>query len=101
MRDPKLIVLLFNEYINQQDLQGLSTLMADNYVFIDSDNDVQPEKVFPPIPGLSEPFFEPWIKKRARNCHWLLHLFSRIVGGTRAMDSQGRQWENCRMAQIS
>ena len=40
-KDPKLIVLQFNECINNRDLDGLSHLMADDYVFIDSTNDVQ------------------------------------------------------------
>ncbi len=39
-RDPKLIVLLFNEYINNQDIDGLANLMADDYKFVDSSNDV-------------------------------------------------------------
>lgn len=35
-RDPKLTVLQFNEYINNQDIEDLANLMADNYQFIDS-----------------------------------------------------------------
>ena len=38
-RDPKLVVLLFNECINNQDINGLSDLMAEDYVFIDSSDD--------------------------------------------------------------
>ncbi|MHA1986032.1 MAG: hypothetical protein ACW98D_05265 [Promethearchaeota archaeon] len=30
-RDPKLTALQFNEYINNQDAKGLSSLMADNF----------------------------------------------------------------------
>jgi ketosteroid isomerase-like protein len=33
--DPKLTALQFNEYINRQDLQGLSSLMSEDHVFID------------------------------------------------------------------
>ena len=43
-RDPKLIVLLFNDCINNRDIEELSSLMADDYVFIDSANDVQKGK---------------------------------------------------------
>ena len=39
-RDPKLIVLEFNECVNRQDIKGLSKLMSDDYVFIDSNNNV-------------------------------------------------------------
>lgn len=39
-KDPKLTVLQFNECINKQDIEGLSNLMADNHVFIDSSDDV-------------------------------------------------------------
>lgn len=35
-KEPKLVVLQFNEFINLQDIDGLSALMADDYVFIDS-----------------------------------------------------------------
>jgi ketosteroid isomerase-like protein len=34
-RDPKLTTLLFNESINNQDIQGLSGLMTDDHTFID------------------------------------------------------------------
>jgi predicted SnoaL-like aldol condensation-catalyzing enzyme len=43
-RDPKLIALLFNECINRQDLDGLSSLMADNHAFIDRDGSVHQPK---------------------------------------------------------
>ncbi|MFW9823820.1 MAG: hypothetical protein ACFFE4_12830 [Candidatus Thorarchaeota archaeon] len=33
-RDPKLIALQFNEYINNQDINGLANLMTDNHIFI-------------------------------------------------------------------
>jgi len=34
-RDPKLIAILFNECINNQDLQGLSDLMTEDHLFVD------------------------------------------------------------------
>ena len=39
-RDPKLIVLLFNECINNRDIAGLSDLLAEDYVFIDSSDEI-------------------------------------------------------------
>lgn len=39
-KDPKLVVLQFNECINNQDINNLSPLMSDDYVFIDSSDDV-------------------------------------------------------------
>ena len=33
--DPKLTVLQFNEYINKQDIDGLSSLMTEDHVFVD------------------------------------------------------------------
>jgi ketosteroid isomerase-like protein len=33
--DPKLVALQYNEYINRQDLVGLSRLMAEDHVFVD------------------------------------------------------------------
>ena len=39
-RDSKLIVLQFNEYINRQDIESLANLLAQNYQFVDSNNDV-------------------------------------------------------------
>lgn len=42
--DPKLVVLQFNECINNQDLQGLSNLMIEEHVFIDSSDDVHKGK---------------------------------------------------------
>lgn len=39
-KDSKLVVLQFNACINEGDLQGLSDLMTEDHVFIDSSNDV-------------------------------------------------------------
>lgn len=36
-KDPKLIALQFNEFINNQDLAGLASLMTDDHAFIDRD----------------------------------------------------------------
>jgi ketosteroid isomerase-like protein len=36
----KAVVMKFNEFINRQDLEGLASLMADSYVFIDSSNTI-------------------------------------------------------------
>jgi hypothetical protein len=38
IRDPKLIVLLFNECINSQDIEGLADLMTDDHSLICYDN---------------------------------------------------------------
>jgi len=35
LKDPKLIALQFNEYINNQDINGLSNLMTEDHIFID------------------------------------------------------------------
>ena len=43
-KDPKLIVLQFNECINNRDIDGLSSLMAEDNVFIDSSNKVHSGK---------------------------------------------------------
>lgn len=43
-RDPKLTALLFNEYINNQDINGLSGLMTDGHTFIDRDGGVHAGK---------------------------------------------------------
>ena len=45
-KDPKLIVLQFNECINHQDIDGLTDLMTEDHVFIDSSNDVHEGKEF-------------------------------------------------------
>ncbi|HDZ17599.1 hypothetical protein LCGC14_1197670 [marine sediment metagenome] len=34
-RDPKLTALQFNEYINNQDINGLTNLMTEDHIFID------------------------------------------------------------------
>ena len=39
VRDPKLTVLQFNEYINNQDIEGLSSLMTKDHIFIDRAGD--------------------------------------------------------------
>ncbi|MFX0043811.1 MAG: hypothetical protein ACFE8L_12940 [Candidatus Hodarchaeota archaeon] len=38
-KDPKLTALQFNEYINNQDISGLSNLMAEDHIFIDRKGD--------------------------------------------------------------
>ncbi|MFX0123572.1 MAG: nuclear transport factor 2 family protein [Candidatus Hodarchaeota archaeon] len=43
-RDPKLIALLFNECINNQDIKGLSNLMTEDHKFIDRQNEVTAPK---------------------------------------------------------
>ena len=45
-RDPKLIALLFNECINTQNIEGLSSLMSEDHTFIDRKNDVYGEKEY-------------------------------------------------------
>ncbi|MFW9828033.1 MAG: hypothetical protein ACFFEY_10595 [Candidatus Thorarchaeota archaeon] len=35
IRDPKLVALQFNEYINNQDIEGLESLMTKDHIFID------------------------------------------------------------------
>ncbi len=35
IRDPKLVALQFNEYINNQDIEGLISLMTKDHIFID------------------------------------------------------------------
>ncbi len=39
LKDPKLIALQFNEYINNQDIKGLSNLKTEDHIFIDRAND--------------------------------------------------------------
>jgi ketosteroid isomerase-like protein len=43
-RDPKLTALQFNEYINKQDIKGLSHLMTENHTFIDREGKVDKGK---------------------------------------------------------
>ena len=38
--DPKLTALQFNEYINSQDIDGLSSLMTEDHVFIDRQGEI-------------------------------------------------------------
>lgn len=38
--DRKLVVLHFKESINNQDIEGLSNLMTEDHVFIDSSDDI-------------------------------------------------------------
>ena len=38
--DPKLIALQYNEYINGQDIGGLSSLMPEDHIFIDRKGEV-------------------------------------------------------------
>jgi ketosteroid isomerase-like protein len=42
--DPKLIVLQFNQCINDRDIHGLSALMSDDHVFIDSSEEIHKGK---------------------------------------------------------
>ena len=39
LKDPKLTVLQFNEYINNQDINGLTSLMTEDHIFIDRAGD--------------------------------------------------------------
>ncbi len=39
LKDPKLIALQFNEYINNQNINGLSKLMTEDHIFIDRANE--------------------------------------------------------------
>jgi ketosteroid isomerase-like protein len=43
-RDPRIIALLFNECINNQDIQELSNLMTEDHKFIDRQNEVTTPK---------------------------------------------------------
>lgn len=40
LKDPKLIALQFNEYINNQDIKGLASLMTEDHTFIDREDEV-------------------------------------------------------------
>jgi hypothetical protein len=45
-KDPKLVALQFNECINNQDLNGLTILMADDHAFIDREGKIsQPKQI--------------------------------------------------------
>jgi ketosteroid isomerase-like protein len=43
-RDPKLTALQFNEYINSQDIEGLSSLMTEGHTFVDRKGEVDEGK---------------------------------------------------------
>ena len=43
-RDPKLTAFQFSEYINCQDIQGLSSLMTEDHVFIDRKGEINKGK---------------------------------------------------------
>lgn len=42
--DPKLVALQFNEFINARDIAGLTSLMPEGHVFIDSSDEVHEGK---------------------------------------------------------
>ena len=44
LKDPKLTALQFNEYINNQDIKGLSKLMTEDHTFIDRKGEVDKGK---------------------------------------------------------
>jgi hypothetical protein len=44
LRDPKITALQFNEYINKQDIKGISSLMAEDYKFIAISGNVEKGK---------------------------------------------------------
>jgi hypothetical protein len=39
LKDPKLTALQFNEYINNRDIEGLSSLITEDHIFIDRAGD--------------------------------------------------------------
>ena len=43
-KDPKLVVLQFNQCINSQDIDGLASLMTEDHTFIDSSDEVHAGK---------------------------------------------------------
>ena len=45
-RDPKIIALLYNEQINDQNVEGLAELMTEDHVFIDIPSKVHDGKEF-------------------------------------------------------
>ena len=55
-KDPKLIVLEFNHYINTRDIEGLASLMTEDHTFIDSSDEIFAGKDHM-VPGWRE-FFE-------------------------------------------
>lgn len=44
LKDPKLVALQFNEYINNQDINGLTNLMTEDHTFIDREGEVDEGK---------------------------------------------------------
>ncbi|MFX1388686.1 MAG: nuclear transport factor 2 family protein [Promethearchaeota archaeon] len=44
LRDPKITALQFNQYINAQDIQGIISLMAENYTFISISGNIEKGK---------------------------------------------------------
>lgn len=44
MKDPKLVVLEFNEFISNRDIDGLSRLMTEDHTFIDRDSNISRSK---------------------------------------------------------
>jgi ketosteroid isomerase-like protein len=44
LKDPKLTALQFNEYINNQDIEGISNLINEDYTFIDSSGKIEKGK---------------------------------------------------------
>jgi hypothetical protein len=61
-KKPIYIVIAFNDYINNQDITGLSSLMTENHTFIDRDGESHGPKSFM-INGWKE-FFESFPKYR-------------------------------------
>jgi ketosteroid isomerase-like protein len=43
-KDPKFTALQFNEFINNQDIEGLSSLMTEDHTFIDREDEVHKGK---------------------------------------------------------
>ena len=43
-RDPKLIALQFNEFINERNVEGLSSLMTEDHTFVDRQGEVDQGK---------------------------------------------------------
>jgi ketosteroid isomerase-like protein len=44
LKEPKLIALQFNEYINNQDMKRLTNLMTEDHTFIDREGEVDKGK---------------------------------------------------------
>jgi ketosteroid isomerase-like protein len=54
-KDPKLVVLQFNECINKRDIDGLASIMTEDHTFIDSSNEVHTGKEMM-VPGWKDFF---------------------------------------------